>query len=98
MGKRNRDKIKEIKFSKEWDGWDDVSPAEYKGLTQAEIKKKDIDALMQLNNDIANRVIQDLRKANFETVERDIFGYTKYEEDEKPNKKEKSYSISDWNF
>ena len=53
---------------------------------------------MQLNNDIANRVIQDLRKANFETVERDIFGYTKYEEDEKPNKKEKSYSISDWNF
>ena len=96
--KRNRDKIKEIRFKKDWDGWDDVSAAEYKGLTQAEIKKKDIDALLQLNNDIANRVLQDLRKANFETVERDIFGYTKYEEDKKSKPKKKRSSISDWNF
>ena len=95
--KYNRDWINNIKNNPEWDGFDDVSAAEYVGLSQAEIKKKDIDFLMQINNDMANMVLQDIRKANFETIERDIFGFTKYEEDEKPVKK-KRHSILDSNF
>ena len=95
--KYNRDWINNIKNNPEWDGFDDISAAEYVGLSQAEIKKKDIDFLMQINNDIANMVLQDIRKANFETIERDIFGFTKYEEEEKPVKK-KRHSILDSNF
>ena len=37
----------------------------------------------ELNNDIANEVLQDLRNANFETIEKDVFGYTTYDESKK---------------
>ena len=52
-------------------------------MSEADIKRKDIDFLTQLNNDIANEVLQDLRNANFETIEKDIFGYTTYDESKK---------------
>jgi len=45
---------------------------EYVGMSEADIKRKDINFLTQLNNDIANEVLQDLRNANFETIEKDI--------------------------
>ena len=94
--KTNRDEISAIRLKKDYKGFPDVSAATYAGLSEAEIKKKDIDKLMQLNNDIANGTIQDLRNANFETIEKDIFGYTKYEEGKKPKKD--SFSILDMDF
>ena len=94
--KRNRDSINKIRLTKDYKGFPDVTAATYSGLSEAERKKKDIDTLMQLNNDIANGVIQDLRNANFETIQKDVFGYTKYEENKKP-KKNKS-SILDMDF
>ena len=94
--KTNRDEISAIRLKKYYKGFPDVSAATYAGLSEAEIKKKDIDKLMQLNNDIANGTIQDLRNANFETIEKDIFGYTKYEEGKKPKKD--SFSILDMDF
>ena len=94
--KTNRDEINTIRFKKDYKGFPDSSTATYAGLSEAEIKKKDIDKLMQLNNDIANGTIQDLRNANFETIEKDIFGYTKYDEGKKPKKD--SFSILDMDF
>ena len=52
-------------------------------MSEADIKRKDIDFLTQLNNDIANEVLQDLRNAHFETIEKDVFGYTTYDESKK---------------
>ena len=52
-------------------------------MSEADIKRKDINLLTQLNNDIANQVLQDLRNANFETIEKDVFGYTTYDESKK---------------
>ena len=54
-----------------------------------------IDFLTQLNNDIANSVLKDLRNANFETIERDIFGYTKYDETKTEPKKQSPSVIFD---
>ena len=66
-------------------------------MSEADIKRKDIDLLTQLNNDIANSVLQDLRNLNFDTIERDIFGYTTYEEGKKFIKtKKKKPASSDW--
>ena len=90
--KSNRDQITIIKNSKDYKGFPDVSPVEYTGLSEADIKRKDIDFLTQLNNDIANSVLKDLRNANFETIERDIFGYTKYD-DTKTEPKKQSPSV-----
>ena len=95
MLKSNRDQITIIKYSKDYKGFPDVSPAEYTGLSEADRKRKDIDFLTQLNNDIANSVIQDLRDANFETIERDIFGYTKYDETKTKSKKQTPSVILD---
>ena len=86
--KKNRDYIKKIKLTKDYNGFPDVPRIEYKDMSEADIKKKDIDFLMQLNNDVANSVLIDLRDLNFETIDRDIFGYTKYD-DTKPFKKNK---------
>ena len=86
--KKNRDNIKKIKETKDYNGFPDVPRIEYKDMSEADIKKKDIDYLMQLNNDVANSVLIDLRDLNFETIDRDIFGYTKYD-DTKPSKKNK---------
>ena len=35
---------------------------------------------------MANRVLQDIRKAKYETIQRDVFGYTEYEEEEEKSK------------
>ena len=93
--KSNRDQITIIKNSKDYKGFPDVSPVEYTGLSEADIKRKDIDFLTQLNNDIANSVLKDLRNANFETIERDIFGYTKYDETKTEPKKQSPSVIFD---
>ena len=95
--KSNRDQITIITKSKDYKGFPDNTPADYAGMSEGDIKKKDIDFLMQLNNDIANNVLQDLRNANFETIEKDIFGYTKYDEDKKSIKtKTRPSSSTDW--
>jgi len=83
-----RKNISAIRISKGYKGFEDVDLSEYEGMSEAEIKKKDIDFLLQIQNRIANQVLQDIRKANFETIQRDVFGYTEYEED-KPIKEDK---------
>ena len=80
--KSNRDQITIITKTKDYKGFVD-NRIEYVGMSEADIKRKDIDFLTQLNNDIANEVLQDLRNANFETIEKDIFGYTTYDESKK---------------
>jgi len=80
--KSNRDQITIITKTKDYKGFVD-NRIEYVGMSEADIKRKDIDFLTQLNNDIANEVLQDLRNANFETIEKDVFGYTTYDESKK---------------
>tara|TARA_R100000482_G_C5115913_1_gene143044 strand:- start:153 stop:1388 length:1236 start_codon:yes stop_codon:yes gene_type:complete len=80
--KSNRDQITIITKTKDYKGFSD-RPADYVGMSEADIKRKDINLLTQLNNDIANQVLQDLRNANFETIEKDVFGYTTYDESKK---------------
>ena len=84
-----RKNISAIRISKDYKGFEDADLSEYEGMSEAEIKKKDIDFLLQIQNNIANQVLQDIRKANFETIQRDVFGYTEYEEN-KPVKEKKS--------
>ena len=84
-----RKNISAIRISKDYKGFEDADLSEYEGMSEAEIKKKDIDFLLQIQNRIANQVLQDIRKANFETIQRDVFGYTEYEEN-KPVKEKKS--------
>ena len=94
--KSNRDQITVITKTKDYKGFPDAQ-ADYQGMSEADIKRKDIDLLTQLNNDIANSVLQDLRNLNFDTIERDIFGYTTYEEGKKFIKtKKKKPASSDW--
>ena len=62
----------------------------YTGMSEGDIKKADIDFLMQIQNDVANKVLKDIQKSNYETIQRDIFGYTKYEEDTTKKKETKS--------
>ncbi len=80
--KSNRNQITIITKTKDYKGFSD-RPADYVGMSEADIKRKDINLLTQLNNDIANQVLQDLRNANFETIEKDVFGYTTYDESKK---------------
>ena len=46
-----------------------------------------MDFLLEVQNSMANRVLQDIRKAKYETIQRDVFGYTEYEEEEKEKPK-----------
>jgi len=80
--KSNRDQINIITKTKDYKGFTD-NRVEYVGMSEADIKRQDINFLTQLNNDIANEVLQDLRNANFETIEKDVFGYTTYDESKK---------------
>ena len=84
-----RKNIDAIRKTKGYSGFEDVNPLEYQGMSEADIKKKDMDFLLEVQNIIANQVLQDIRKAKFETIQRDVFGYTEYEED-KPTKEKKS--------
>ena len=61
--------IREIKWAKtkDYKGFSDAQ-ADYQDMSEADIKRKDIDLLTQLNNDIANSVLQDLRNLNFDTI------------------------------
>tara|TARA_Y100000593_G_scaffold7707_1_gene14340 strand:+ start:2841 stop:7256 length:4416 start_codon:yes stop_codon:yes gene_type:complete len=82
-----RDKSNAIKFKKNYTGFDDVPISEYmtpdgKRMSEQDIKKKDMDFLMQKQNEIANMVVKSIRDTNFETIQKDIFGYSMYEETE----------------
>ena len=55
-------------------------------MSEADIKKKDMDFLLEVQNSMANRVLQDIRKAKYETIQRDVFGYTEYEEEKEKSK------------
>lgn len=82
-----RDRINKIKKIKNYKGMLDKS---YTGMSEGDIKKADIDFLMQIQNDVANKVLKDIQKSNYETIQRDIFGYTEYEEDTTKKKETKS--------
>jgi len=74
-----RNRISIIRQTKNYKGMSDKS---YTGMSEGEIKKADIDFLMQIQNDIANKVLKDIQQnSNYETIQRDVFGYTEYEED-----------------
>ena len=75
-----RTRTNNIKKKKGYSGFEDVAKIEYAGMSESEIKKKDMDFLLQVQNDNANMVIKSLQKANFETIQRDVFGFTTYEE------------------
>ncbi len=84
-----RKQISSISKTKGYSGFIDVNSLEYEDMSEADIKKKDMDFLLEIQNSIANQVLQDIRKAKYETIQRDVFGYTEYEED-KPVKEKKS--------
>ena len=67
--------------------------SQYEGMSESQIKRKDMDFLLQVQNDIANMVLKTLQESNFETIQKDVFGYTEYEE--KP--KEGGFNINNLN-
>ena len=58
-----RDRINKIKKIKNYKGMLDKS---YTGMSEGDIKKADIDFLMQIQNDVANKVLKDIQKSNYE--------------------------------
>ena len=88
-----RGRINRIEKKKNYKGFEDVPASQYEGMSESQIKRKDMDFLLQVQNDIANMVLKTLQESNFETIQKDVFGYTEYEE--KP--KEGGFNINNLN-